>query len=256
MSGYSYDVPLCCVSQFTGKERDAETGLDYSGARYYGSNVGRFVSPDEFAGGPVSVFGGDPTPPGPLPYADIGNPQSLNKYAYGYNNPLKFIDPDGHSSLVFDGEEKTITLYDKDNKQVGHWDAANNVDSHSGLKNGLPDGTYDMQDTKAPHTHDAAKDSKDGEYGTVGIFRVKDFSGPDKDAKGNLNKHQGVGVHAGRENKPDGLKRKGPEHATQGCIRMTEDAMKQIKTTAKDDPLTYTVVVNNRTLKKNEEVKP
>lgn len=38
----------------------------------------------------------DPTPPGALPYADILNPQSFNKYQYGYNNPLRYIDPTGH----------------------------------------------------------------------------------------------------------------------------------------------------------------
>ena len=43
---------------FTGKERDTETGLDYFGARYYASNMGRWMSPD-WAGGPT-----------PVPYAD------------------------------------------------------------------------------------------------------------------------------------------------------------------------------------------
>jgi RHS repeat-associated protein len=33
------------VAHFTGKERDAETGLDYFGARYFGSPQGRFTSP-------------------------------------------------------------------------------------------------------------------------------------------------------------------------------------------------------------------
>jgi len=33
---------------------------------------------------------------GPLPYADITDPQTLNKYVYVRNNPLRFVDPDGH----------------------------------------------------------------------------------------------------------------------------------------------------------------
>jgi RHS repeat-associated protein len=32
--------------QFTGKERDAETGLDYFGARYMSATQGRFTNPD------------------------------------------------------------------------------------------------------------------------------------------------------------------------------------------------------------------
>ena len=35
---------------FTGKERDAESGLDFFGARYYGSALGRFTSPDLLGG--------------------------------------------------------------------------------------------------------------------------------------------------------------------------------------------------------------
>jgi RHS repeat-associated protein len=82
---------------FTGKERDTESGLDFFVARYYSSSLGRFLSPDEFVGGPVSAFSApDPAPPGPLPYADVSNPQSLNKYTYTFNNPLKYVDPDGH----------------------------------------------------------------------------------------------------------------------------------------------------------------
>jgi RHS repeat-associated protein len=70
--------------KFAGKERDAESGLDYFGARYYGSALGRFVTPDWAAKATA------------VPYADFGDPQSLNLYAYVRNNPLSKADPDGH----------------------------------------------------------------------------------------------------------------------------------------------------------------
>jgi RHS repeat-associated protein len=86
---------------FTGKERDAESGNDYFGARYYASSMGRWMSPD------------------PLPWLDwqhppedasdeekqeslqkfrdwISNPQHFNLYAYVLNNPMTGIDKDGH----------------------------------------------------------------------------------------------------------------------------------------------------------------
>jgi RHS repeat-associated protein len=34
------------LQEFTGKERDAETGLDYFGERYYSGAQGRFTTPD------------------------------------------------------------------------------------------------------------------------------------------------------------------------------------------------------------------
>jgi RHS repeat-associated protein len=64
---------------FTGKERDSESGNDYFRARYYGSSRGKMLSPD----------------PSQLYFADQGNPQSLNLYAYVQNNPLRYIDRNG-----------------------------------------------------------------------------------------------------------------------------------------------------------------
>lgn len=87
--------------KFTSKERDVETGLDYFGARYYSSMLGRFTSPDEFAGGPqeVSTRNSADSAKQALPYADITNPQSLNKYQYCLNNPLRYVDLDGHDEF-------------------------------------------------------------------------------------------------------------------------------------------------------------
>lgn len=79
-------MPLAPQSRITGKERDSETGLDYFGARYYGSNMDRWMSPD-WAEKPEAV-----------PYSDLDDPQSLNLYGYVRNNPLSKADIDGHES--------------------------------------------------------------------------------------------------------------------------------------------------------------
>jgi RHS repeat-associated protein/uncharacterized repeat protein (TIGR01451 family) len=68
--------------KFTG-QRSEEAGLgslyDY-GARMYSPALGRFLSPDTIVPAP-------------------GDPQSLNRYAYTRNNPLKYTDPTGHSPM-------------------------------------------------------------------------------------------------------------------------------------------------------------
>jgi RHS repeat-associated protein len=78
---------------FTGKERDTESGNDYFGARYYASSMGRFMSPDPSAGY----------------YANPMNPQTLNLYSYGLNNPLVNIDPTGLDCAKNNGDG-TVTL--------------------------------------------------------------------------------------------------------------------------------------------------
>jgi RHS repeat-associated protein len=96
IAGYGLSAPTTRL-RFTGKERDSETGLDFFESRYYSSAQGRFTSPDEFKGGFLDAFSGQPAfQPGPLPYADLGDPQTLNKYAYVRNNPLRYTDPNGH----------------------------------------------------------------------------------------------------------------------------------------------------------------
>jgi RHS repeat-associated protein len=65
--------------RFTGKERDAETGLDYFGARYYAARDGRFTTVD----------------PAMTVEDNLADPQRWNRYAYVRNNPLRYTDPDG-----------------------------------------------------------------------------------------------------------------------------------------------------------------
>jgi len=89
ISGPLYDTRT--ESRYTGKERDTETGLDYFGARYYASNMGRYLSPDWAA------------KQEPVPYAKLGDPQTLNLYSYVQNNPLSRWDDDGHETQTYYG---------------------------------------------------------------------------------------------------------------------------------------------------------
>jgi len=88
-------------SRSTGKERDAESGLDYFGARYYASTMGRWLSPDWSA------------QPEDVPYSDLENPQSLNLYGYVNNNPLSKVDKDGHcgeDACIIEGGTALVVL--------------------------------------------------------------------------------------------------------------------------------------------------
>ncbi len=96
--------------KFTGKERDLNsdgfpTSFDYFLARYYSPAQGRFTSADEFKGGNVDPFTGlDILKPGPVMYADINDPQTLNKYGYVRNSPLRYVDPNGYLLASADGD--------------------------------------------------------------------------------------------------------------------------------------------------------
>ena len=80
--GYSGNDNL--RQQFTSKERDVETGLDFFGARYYASKHGRFTSIDPLA----------------FKTKQLLDPRDFNRYAYVANNPLKYLDEDGLEKIV------------------------------------------------------------------------------------------------------------------------------------------------------------
>jgi len=120
---------------FTGKERDAESGNDYFGARYYASTMGRFMSPD----------------PQYVQERMLKDPQSWNLYAYGGNNPLRFIDPDGEAiALTGDDDQRRkelAALQAVVGKQAGSYlydnavtDGNGNTQHYVGIYTNGPDG--------------------------------------------------------------------------------------------------------------------
>src|SRR6266540_2144564 len=89
---FGTESPIAAVSDprlFAGQERDVETGFDYLGARYFSAAIGRVTRPDD------AVF------------SDPANPQSWNQYTYALNNPLRYVDPDGHSGDCVAGYDPT-----------------------------------------------------------------------------------------------------------------------------------------------------
>jgi RHS repeat-associated protein len=75
--------------QYTGREFDATTGLQYSRARWYDPNIGRFISED-----PIGFGGGD-----------------VNLYGYVWNKPVNLTDPmglDGFGNDIADWLDRQI----------------------------------------------------------------------------------------------------------------------------------------------------
>ena len=104
-------------NHFTGKERDTESGNDYFLARYYNSATGRFLSPDWSA------------MLEPVPYAKLGDPQTLNLYAYMENNPIRGIDPDGHDGCYADDMPTDCSLLTSENSVADESDTEKFADA-------------------------------------------------------------------------------------------------------------------------------
>src|SRR5207302_6045487 len=81
--------------KFTGKERDTESNLDYFGARYYSSTLGRFASVD----------------PKMITKQRMLDPQQWNAYQYSKDNPLTYYDPDGRVVRLAPGLSEADQTY-------------------------------------------------------------------------------------------------------------------------------------------------
>jgi len=147
----------------TGKERDTESGNDYFGARYYGSPMGRFLSPDPL------LNSGRPS-----------NPQTWNRFAYALNNPLRMIDPTGLYDISDDCQQATSCRRAAENLRTGVANLQGRVDA---MKDG-PEKTRLEASLKALGTEN------DGNGVDVAFEKlapgVSGNTVPNADANGNL----------------------------------------------------------------------
>ncbi len=76
-------------SLYTGQRIEAEIGLYYYGARWYDPALGRFVQADTIVPQPA-------------------NPMAWDRYAYGLNNPVRYVDPSGN--MVTEGIDGGVNI--------------------------------------------------------------------------------------------------------------------------------------------------
>lgn len=131
---FGYDKGDAFRQRFTGKERDAESRLDFFEARYHSGAQGRFTSAD-----PIADL---------VAYAR--DPQQWNRYGYVRNNPLVLVDPDGRATRT---NEEGYVLEVTDDGDLGvyrgdvrvgeteYWDEFRAHDSDSGaIQPDVPEG--------------------------------------------------------------------------------------------------------------------
>lgn len=101
--------------------------LSYN-ARYYDPVLGRFISADTIVpgSGPLTVAPNDAVAARSWVAGGAGpaNPQDLNRYSYGLNNPVRNTDPTGHCTQgiqgVFDGSclRKAVAIWNSPDKTL------------------------------------------------------------------------------------------------------------------------------------------
>lgn len=178
-------VFAACASRSTGKERDAESGLDYFGARYFGSSMGRFMSPDPLMATPERLL----------------DPQEWNMYAYARNNPLTITDPTGldiwlqgcgANSSTCQGNYAGTT---DDNGNFSRTHLTGDQTGDASL------GTNGISVTQGGNTYQGVWDTNAGEQGAVQVAGGGDLSSFNANITGNC---QGTCVASGSITNKDG----------------------------------------------------
>ena len=117
--------------KFTGKERDAETGYDYFGARFYWSADGIFTTVDPLA---------DKYP-------------NVTPYLYCNGNPIMLIDPTGEWVAVVSNDDTgtsyTVVGGAVDNEDCNVYVVGKDYDPNSGIK---PQGATILGQTATPYS--------------------------------------------------------------------------------------------------------
>ena len=156
LPGYAA-CPDATEHHFTGKDRDAESGNDYFGARYYSSAMGRFMSPDPFAND-----------------THASDPQSWNLYAYVRNNPLRLVDPTGE--IVENTDDKKHKLSKSEMKAI-----AKDLQAKTGLKSMNFDKSgqlgYDKNETASGGSAGLRDQITSAINSQTDVFKLADYSG-------------------------------------------------------------------------------
>ena len=79
---YQSDIGEINPIRYKGYYYDEETKLYYLKSRYYDPSIGQFISPDDYS------------------YLKINNVSGYYLYAYCNNNPVMYVDEDGHSAIL------------------------------------------------------------------------------------------------------------------------------------------------------------
>jgi RHS repeat-associated protein len=164
---------IAATPQFTGKETDSETELNYLGVSYLTGAQGRFTSPE-----PITVTPGR-----------VVDPQQVNLYAYARNNPLKYVDPTG---MIIDPSQ----LNDEDKKKWAQIQAlANRKDANGNYVNAKLHDAYARLDSDS---RTFVIENENLGLGTAGQFTITKFNGPDdfSEAKVALNFKTIKGINA------------------------------------------------------------